>query len=121
MFRTVLGTILCLSLPTSAWADDKESDFAKAIVGKWKFARGGPEFGILVHESEFTKDGKFLQMRTTGKWSEIGTYRFDKDELVLSLSASGGKKATEMRCKIASITDTKLLYKIPDGEFKRVK
>jgi uncharacterized protein (TIGR03066 family) len=124
MLRTcVLAVVIATaaSFPNHADAQKEEpyKEFPKLLVGKWKFVRGANAFGIFIGETEFTKDGKILQPDPTAKTKmvEIGTYRVEKDELVVTMP----KAAKDDTFKILSISDEKLVSTTPEGELKRVK
>ena len=53
------------------------AEFPAAIVGKWTFSQGRTELGYFAPDTEFTKDGRVLQLdRGSKKWDEKYTYKF---------------------------------------------
>jgi uncharacterized protein (TIGR03067 family) len=100
----------------------EEKDYPSAIVGKWKFVSGETMFGNLSPDTEFTKDGKVLQYESDKKtWVDRGTYRLEKNELVITPPAKDGKTFPDRRYKLASISDDHLVSRSPSGKLKRQK
>jgi uncharacterized protein (TIGR03067 family) len=98
------------------------SGFAEAVVGKWRMSRGETAFATFLSDTEFTKDGRVLQLdNETKNWVERYTYRFDKAELVLSPVAKNKDGLPERRIKIARITADLFVAVSPSGTLKRLK
>jgi uncharacterized protein (TIGR03066 family) len=81
-----VGTFVCL-LAIGARADEKKTDYAKTIVGKWEVTKtegGGPPEGTVI---EFTKDGKLSVKGKMGdqEINATGTYKVDGDKFEFTL------------------------------------
>ncbi len=79
----LLAASLCVCLlGLAARADEKKSDNAKLIVGKWEVTKGGPDSLPEGTPVEFTKDGKIIIAVKMGD-NEVkleGTYKLKGDK-----------------------------------------
>jgi len=128
-FESKVGTGLMLGVlkrdkNAAPFPEEKEpnvAEFPTAIIGKWKFSSGETKFGI-INDTEFTKDGRVLQLKSTTKeWEEYYKYRFDKAFLVLSPLDKPDVLQGERRIRIASISADELVATSPNGVLKRLK
>jgi uncharacterized protein (TIGR03067 family) len=98
------------------------AEFPTAIIGKWKFTQGETRFGVFASDTEFTKDGRVLQLDSRkNEWIEKYKYRFDKGVLVLIFPKKEKDGQTEYRFKITNIAEDTLISKSPSGKLVRLK
>jgi uncharacterized protein (TIGR03066 family) len=118
------GLIVCLP-GMIAQADEKKSDNAKLMVGKWEvtktFEQGGPGIGSIV---EFTKDGKMKVTHKMGDQSETieGTYKLEGDKFTFTLKA--GENEIKKTITIKKISKSEMMTTDDDGHevgLKRAK
>jgi uncharacterized protein (TIGR03067 family) len=97
-------------------------EFPKAVIGKWTFSKGETAFGVFARDTEFTQDGRVLQLdRDKNQWVENYKYRFERDELVLVLPKKDAAGLSEIRVRVGRITDEALVATSPSGTLRRVK
>lgn len=103
---------------TAGAADD---DNAKKIVGKWEVTKSGSDLpeGSTV---EFAKDGKLTAVIKGDATKLEGTYKVDKDKMVVKLKV--GDQSIEETVTILKLTEEALELKDKDSKtdvFKKVK
>ena len=98
-----------------------EADIEKAIVGKWEVTKadeGTVSPGCTI---EFTKDGKVkANIKKEGEEKMVdGTYRVEKNTLLLVMKESGEEK--KQTITITKITEKEMATKHEDGKIVELK
>lgn len=123
--KTGTETVLFVLKRNTSVPVEKEPDvsgYPKAIVGKWKATSTITELGFFFVPTEFTADGRMLQLdEKANMWAEKYKYRFDKGTLVLILPKKDSFGRSELRIKIKSISDDQLIARSPSATLKRLK
>jgi uncharacterized protein (TIGR03066 family) len=101
-------------------------DNAKLLVGAWEVTRADSEGPLAVGDTaEFSKDGKNKTTRKRDGKEKVseGTYKFEKEKLVITFKSNKG--TSENVLTIKKLTDTDLIIAHDEGgkviEFKRKK
>src|SRR5437899_1961336 len=95
-----VSAIVCLAASFAA-ADDKKSDNAKLIVGKWEVSKadeGTLPTGTII---EFTKDGKLILSGKAGdqEFKREGTYKLKGDKFDISFKMGDDEHTDEIIIK----------------------
>lgn len=116
-----VGTLSTVAAPKS---QEKKSDYAKMVVGKWEATKADsgtvPEGTII----EFTKDGK-MKIFATEKEADFaidGTYKMDENKIKFTIKIGDAEKTNTIT--ITKISDKEMSTKDKDSkqvEFKKVK
>ena len=107
-----VSAIVCLAASFAA-ADDKKSDNAKLIVGKWEVTKADPETVGVGAVVEFFKDGK---MKVAGADMTIeGTHKVSGDKVTISFKAGDQENKMEGTYKLKG-DKFDITFKMGDNE-----
>jgi uncharacterized protein (TIGR03066 family) len=114
---------VCL-LGLAAQADEKKTDYAKMVVGKWEITKSFNEGPPVGAHAEMTKDGKLhVQFKMGDDEVKIeGTYKVEGDKVSYVMKA--GTDEHKATFTIKKISKTEMTTEDDKGnivELKRVK
>jgi uncharacterized protein (TIGR03066 family) len=118
--KALRGAVLGVCLVTFAGTATAQDDNAKKIMGAWEIAQKTGELPV-GSGFEFLKDGKMVVvLREDGKDVKFdGTYKFEKEKLVVTLTVMGEK--LEEALTIKKLTDDTLELEDKDKKTETFK
>jgi uncharacterized protein (TIGR03066 family) len=96
--RQLLAAVCAVGLLAAfAAADEKKTDNAKLLVGKWEVTKADADTVGVGTVVEFSKDGK---MKVTGQDMTIeGTYKVNGDSFSISFKMGDNEKSHDLNIK----------------------